>query len=205
MLTVKTNCWHLQLTPKAISFSFNMSSRKCREYNSHPGHIISAIYRCIREALHLYNTRAQGCGGRPRAVIRDGRKSGGKLAEQVRGFCLLSFIMAIFSSHMVVSIFCFYFFNMHCHCSRNFHFPFLLATQQPPADGVKYLAKKEIARLPKGFYVSVPHTGFLLIKIWFVGFQFSVFCCQFSDFLFLFLFRDLQVVVFGVLVLGAGA
>jgi len=81
-----------------------------------------------------------------------------KPAEQVRGSCLLSFLMAIFS-HTVVSIAFFYFsyfflfFFLICTATAaaifTFHFYW-----QPQANAVKYLAKKETARLPKGFYVS---------------------------------------------------
>lgn len=90
-----------------------------------PCHIISAVYRPIQHAGHyLYNTRTGfGCrAGEKKTVIR--------WKENPQNWCVaLAFYRLLwpsFRTQTAVSIFLF--FNMHCHCSRNFHFPFLLAT-----------------------------------------------------------------------------
>jgi len=57
------------------------------------------------------------------------------------------------------------FFNMHCHCSRNFHFPFLLATA---GERRQIFGQKRNCTAAKRFLRLRP--GFLLIKFFILGF-----------------------------------
>lgn len=116
-----------------------------------PCHIISAVYRPIQHAGHyLYNTRT-GFGwrsGKKKKQWLDGKKTrrtGAWLWPSIVYYGHLFAHKRLFLS--------FYFLICTATAAAIFTFHFYW---QPQASAVKYLAKKETARLPKGFYVSAP-------------------------------------------------